>query len=117
MKRELADAYLLHEGEAGEVGVQGSQEYLEGKVFAEDGSEEEAKAAEEEAAEGESDADEMRAEAEDVEGAGVADTCAGFIHVQRTRLDDRVLQPTTKYYVAIPTVSAPYTWFPHPYVN
>jgi hypothetical protein len=33
------------------------------------------------------------------------------------RLDDRVLQPTTKYYVAIPTVSAPYTWFPHPYVN
>ena len=27
------------------------------------------------------------------------------------RLDDRVLQPTTKYYVAIPTLSAPYTWF------
>ena len=28
-----------------------------------------------------------------------------------SRLEDRVLQPTTKYYVVIPTLSAPYTWF------
>jgi hypothetical protein len=84
MKRELADAYLVDEGEAGEVGVEGAQTHLQGKVLSQDGSAEKAEAAEEEAAEGDSDADEMRADGEDVEGAGVADTCAGFIHVQRT---------------------------------
>ena len=34
-----------------------------------------------------------------------------------SRLDNRVLQPTTKYYVAIPTLSAPYTWFLHPWAD